>query len=216
MDGIMRNVLRWRLLALILIMVPTAGCIGLAAQALYVLKGHKTPAQFDGFKNKRVAIVCVSDQDAIGSDLMTHRVCQLLSVQLAQNVKGIEIVPQSDITELLKSNSWERVDFAEVGRHVNADYVLAVELSSYSLDEGSTMYKGRAETTTSVYDMKKNGTLVFTKGPEDFSFPRDGRPKMQSKRREFENAYLSRLTTYLAQYFFKHDTLERVEKDSSF
>lgn len=216
MDGMIRRFACLRILTVALLVIPTAGCIGLAAQTLYVLKGHKNPAKFDGLKKKRVAIVCVSDSESMGSDSVTVRISQLVTAQLLQQVKGIEIVPHSDIKSWQDSNSWEKLDYAEVGRGVNAEMVLAIEISSYSLDEGATMFKGRSEITTFVFDMEKNGSQVFTQGPEQFTFPRNGRPKMQTSQREFENKYLAKLSIYISQNFFKQDRFEAVENDSSF
>ena len=64
--------------------------------------------------------------------------------------------------------------------------------------------------------MEKNGTLVFTQGPEDFTFPRNGRPKLQTNEREFENKYLAKLAMFVAQKYYKHERDDSVENDSSF
>ena len=50
----------------IVMLVTTVGCMGGLAQLLYVIKGHKIPAEFNGLEGKRVAVVCISDASAYG------------------------------------------------------------------------------------------------------------------------------------------------------
>ncbi len=215
MEGTIRKHLAaYGLVAVLLI--GTTGCMGLAAQMLYVLKGHKTPAKFKGLENKKVAVICVSNSGTYGSDSVTYRVGQLVSGHLSQNVKKIEIVPQSKIEKFQNSRSWEKLDFAEVGRGVGADIVVAIELSAYSLDQGTTIFRGQSRITTTVFDMQKNGSLVFTDGPDDFIFPRSGRPKMQQSQRDFENRYLAKLSMFIGQKFFKHEMTDHVESNVDF
>ena len=215
MDGLFR-IRGLQSLLLLILVIPSAGCIGLAAQALYVLRGHKLPAEFEDLKSQRVAVVCVSEQGSMGSDSVTYRISQLVTAKLAQNVKKIEIIPQAEIQRTLSNASWERVDYAEIGRQLKADKVLAIELSSYSTTEGATLFKGRTTLTTTVYDMEKQGTLVYTQGPDEFAFPRDGRPKMGTSERDFENRYLAKLSMFIAQRFYKHERDDSVKSDESF
>ena len=215
MEGTIRRHLAGFVLLGVLV-IGTTGCMGLAAQMLYVIKGHKTPAKFKDLEGKKVAVICVSDAGSYGSDSVTYRIGQLISAQLSQNVKKIEVIPQARIEKFQNSRSWEKLDYTEVGRGVDADVVIAVELSSYSLDQGTTMYRGQAQVTTTVYDMKKNGSLVFTDGPDDFIFPRSGRPKMQQSQRDFENKYLAKLSMFIGQKFFKHDMVDHVESNVDF
>ena len=52
-------------------LIGSTGCIGAMAQLLYVIKGHKSPADFAGLEGKRVAVVVVSDASAYGPDTLT-------------------------------------------------------------------------------------------------------------------------------------------------
>jgi hypothetical protein len=196
--------------------LSSAGCMRFLAQTLYVVKGHKTPAKFEGLAGKRVAVICISDSASFGPDSVTHNIAKLISLQLGQNVKDIEIIPQNKIENWRDVDGWDNFNYVEFGRGLKADMVVAIELSSYSIAEGSTMFKGRSRVATNVYDIEQNGKLVFTEGPEDFVFPRDGRPRIQTSERDFETKYLTRLTLHLSQFFYKHDKMDTVDNDSVF
>lgn len=198
------------------IIVPSVGCMGVMSQVMWVLKGHDVQPKFPGLEKKRVAVVCVSDQSTFGPDSVTISVARMLSANLLKNVKDIEIIPQSKIENWKDSNGWGDLDELEIGKGVNADMVVWVEIPSFSIHEGSTMLKGRAQITTNVFDINKGGSLVFTSGEEEFVYPRDGRPSLQISERDFESKYIEKLAVYIGQNFCKHDQYNKVESNSNF
>ncbi len=195
-------------------LVLLTGC-GTVAQLLYVIKGHKSPAAFDGLKGKRVAVVVVSDASAYGADTLTYNVAKLISIKLANNVKDIEVIPPSTIESWMDTNNWNQTDFNEIGRGINAEMVVSVEVSAYTIHDGSTLYKGQADTTVSVHNIAKGGQIEFSKGPSDYVFPSMGRPSIQTTDRKFEALYLSKLTDHISRLFYAHDRLEMVAEDAA-
>jgi len=213
----MKSARAWKPTALVLLSLMTltsVGCIGAAAQLFYIIKGHKTPAAYKGLEGQRVAVVCVSDAAAYGPDTLTYTINKAVSVKLANSVKRVTVVPPSEIENWMDVNGWGEHDFVEIGRGVKADKVLAIEVGSYSIREGQTLYKGRADLTISVYDLTKGGQVVFAKGPQEFSFPRNGHPAIQTTDRRFESAYLGKLTEYVARMFYDADSLDAVAEDA--
>lgn len=202
-------------LGLVLVLCTSTGCIGLAAQLFYVIKGHKSPAAYKGLEGQRVAVVCVSEADAFGPDTLTYTINKAVSVKLASSVKRITVVPPTEIEKWLDVNGWSRNDFTQIGRGVNADKVVAIEVGNYTIREGATLYKGRANLTISVHDVKKGGQVVFVQGPQEFVFPQNGRPAIQTTDRKFETLYLAKLTDHIARLFYEHDALDSVAEDAS-
>ncbi len=213
----MKSAQAWKPTALVLLsimMVASVGCIGAAAQLIYMIKGHKTPAAFKGLEGQRVAVVCVSDASAYGPDTLTYTINKAVSVKLANSVKRITVIPPSEIENWMDRNGWGEHDFAEIGRGLKADKVLAIQVGSYSIREGQTLYKGRADLTISVYDLKKDGQVVFAKGPQEYAFPVNGHPAIQTTDRRFEAAYLGKLTDFVAKLFYDSDALDNVAEDA--
>ena len=61
----MHNFKRNGILLLIVLALP--GCAGFMSHVAYVIKGgHSVPAEFNGLQDKRVAVVCVSNDSVYG------------------------------------------------------------------------------------------------------------------------------------------------------
>ena len=208
---------RYRILSMLLvaaIVIGSSGCIGAMAQLLYVMKGHKSPAEFDGLEGKRVAVVVVSDASAYGPDTLTYSVSKIVSMDLTNNVKNISVIPPAEIEKSMDTKGWDQTDFREVGDGLGAEIVVSVEIGSYTIHEGTTLYKGQSDLSVSVHDVE-SGQLLFSKGPNAFVFPENGRPAIQTNPRQFEQLYLAKLTNYVARLFYAHDRLDSVADDAS-
>ena len=189
-------------------LATSTGCIQEMAQLMYVIKGHKVEPPFAALKEKKVAIVCNSDAAAFGPDALSVTVAKHLAIALATSTDKITIAAPAKVEEYLDGSVWKEERAAELGEAVGADYVIVVDVEEYSIHEGATLYKGRSEWTASAYDVAKDGTMVFSNGPNHFAFPLDGRPSMQSSEREFESFYLARLCDRISKQFISYDKME--------
>jgi hypothetical protein len=192
-----------------------SGCMGLPAQILYVIYGHKVSAEYEGLNGKKVAVICVSDASAYGPSTLTFTVERMVAANLGKNVPRIQVIPQTTVDDWKDQFGWDEADFVQIGRGVGADAVLAIEITSYSLHEGSTMYKGKVTVMSTVYDVKDQA-IGYRKGPETYEFPKSGHPSLHLSEREFENSYLTKLCQHLAERFYEHDRLESVAEDAAF
>ncbi len=211
MEGIRRN-LPYFILAIAAAMV-IPGCVGIPAQLMYVIYGNKIDAEFAGLAGKKVAVVCVSEASAYGPNTLTSTVERKIVARLSQNISKIHIIPQSTVDNWKDQYGWDESDFAQIGRGVGADAVVAIEISSYSLLDGATMYKGQVAVTTTVFDIK-NENVAFQKGPEDYQFPKSGRPAIQLNERDFESIYLEKLCEHLSRRFYDYEKADSIAEDA--
>lgn len=203
----------WFVVLLGLLVFP--GCVGALAQLLYTIKGHEVEPPYKGLNEKRIAVVCVSDESAYGPDTLTFTLAHAVGMRLARGLKkGSEVIAPGRVERWIDENGWNETEFVKLGEGVGADMVVAIEVSSYSLTEGSTLYKGRSDVTATVIDVKNSGQVPFVFGPRHFAFPKDGRPAIQTSEREFEAFYLSQLTNLIANQFIVHDQLETFANDA--
>ena len=107
-----------------MIVVSSSGCIGAMSQLMYVIKGHKVPAKYEGLEEKKVAVLCLSDASAYGPDTLTYTVSKFVSVKLAQGVKDAEIIHPSKIENWIDENGWEESNVVPLGKDVGADMVV--------------------------------------------------------------------------------------------
>lgn len=211
MEGARYKIPHLALVVCAFLFVP--GCIGASAQLLYLIYGNKVAAQYEGLANQKVAVVCVSDSSAYGPNALSFSVERNVANKLAQNVPGIKLIPQSTVDNWKDQYGWEENDFVEIGKGVGADAVVLIEISAYSLHDGSTMYKGQSTVTTRVYNVT-GSPVAFYVGPEDYQFPKSGRPIMQMTERQFETIFLEKLCEHLARRFYEHDKVDTIAEDA--
>jgi len=191
-------------LTLLATIVPAAGCTGLMAMGLYLAGGMEVPAEYDGLRAKRVVVVCrpVVDEQ-YRSWGMAKDVGRRIGVLLDKNVRKIEIVDQRKVDEWIDENTWE--EYAEIGKALEADLVVGVELSSFSIWQGQTLYQGKADVAINVYDCLNN-KLVFEKIlPRVVWPPNAGIPAADKPEAAFRRRFARVVSEQVARHFYRHD-----------
>ncbi len=201
-------------LLLSLTVLNCTGCVGGLAQLFYVLKGHEIPAQYNELDSNSVAVIVHTDASAYGSDSLSDTLEKFITINLVANVPGVAIVPKIKVANWIDIHGTDQSKLAKLGRDVGADYVLSVAVDDYSIREGSTIYKGKAEVTISVVD-SESGDSTYVAGPDRLEYPENGRPAIQTDDRKFEMFYLSWLSEQISKQFYKHDPTQEVADDAA-
>jgi hypothetical protein len=184
-----------------------AGCIGpLLATGIYVAQGgNVVPADFDGLKNHRVVVLCRPPashefRHAGASRNIAHRVGQLIQ----RNVKGVQVVDQKEVDNWMDESGGE--EFKDLGRAVDAEMLVHVELDDFALAKGRTLYQGRAEATVTVYDMKDGEKAVWDSNMGEILYPRNsGIPAVDKSPQRFQREFEEIVAETIAVKFYKHD-----------
>ena len=211
-----------RQLSILGLTLGLSGCVSLLpdpkpSSSVYRLSYNAAPveAAFNGLEEKKVAVVCISDASAYGPDTLTYTIANALSLKLAQGLnEEMTIIPVSLVEQWIDTHGWDERDFLALGQGVGADSVVAVDVKSYSIHEGSTMLKGKSDVTATVYNVGKGGQVDFNYGPKIFEYPTHGRPATQTSERDFETLYLGQLVIDLAKQFTPHDHFDTFASDA--
>ncbi len=117
----------------------------------------------------------------------------------------------------MDTNDWDESDFAEIGRGVKADMVLAIDIENFSIHESTTLLKGRAEVTITVYDMKQRNKEVFRTTDRNFTFPTSHAiPALSaSDRANFQRMFIEQLAGHIAKNFYDYDMAEDFATDGA-
>ena len=200
---------------LLCLTLPLTGC-GLLAHSLYVIKGNKVKPLYDDLHGQRIAVICMASSPAAGPNSPSGMIAQEVSKILTKNVKDIELVRQSEIADWIDRNHWDELDYLELGRGVKADRVIALDLESFRLREGKTLFKGRATVTTTVYDLTKEGKIGYKATAHDFMFPQNGaRHTAETTEASFRRMYIRALGRHLAKAFYSYDMEEDFAYDAT-
>ena len=203
-----------RLALALVVLVASTGCIGAISQLIYVVKGTMVEPAYAGLEDSTVAVVCVSDASAYGPDMLTTTVAQAVAMKMHRTGKDINVIPATKVNDWIDRNGWDESDFVKLGEGVGAQKVVAIEIGAYSIHEGSTLYKGRTDLSVTVYDLENDGIIDFMYGPTEYSFPKNGRPAIQTSDRQFEAFFLANLTETIAQQFCAYDRVDQVARDA--
>lgn len=202
------------LVLMLVCMMPMVGCVGLVANLLNVMGAGMMPAAFEGLEGKKVAVVCVSNSELFGPTSTSSELANRINRLLATKVKHIEIVPQQSIEDWIDRNNWDMIDFVTIGRGVEAEVVVAVDIDSLSLHDGATMFKGRSDIHVVVYDVKQ-GNEVFSRSPPQIEFPTTtGVPATSISEKEFKKLFLNAVAGRIARNFYAFDMNEDVAIDT--
>jgi hypothetical protein len=196
--------------------LAATGCVGTLANLIYTAHGNLVPARYTGLKDKRVAVVCVSNSEAFGPSYASRALASLVGKLLQENVADVTLIEQQKIADWIDRNDWDYLDYQAVGRGVDAEMVVAIDLDSFSLHEGKTLYKGRADVNVVVYDMTQGGKEVFTYSPTQLQFPENaGHHTTDMSEEAFRRQFLNVIASRVARQFYAYDVKEDFARDAS-
>ncbi|HID74520.1 MAG TPA: hypothetical protein EYP56_00820 [Planctomycetaceae bacterium] len=189
-----------------------SGCTTLAT-AMYIFKGTDVDAEFSGLRDKRVAVVCrpVANLE-IRSQNAARQIAQTLSQLLGQRVSRIEVIDQQEVADWTDNNLWE--EYVEVGQALNADLVVGVDLERFSILEGQTIYRGKADVAVMVYDCH-NGQRVYEKHLPQIVYPPNHVVSASEQREaEFRRRFVRVVADQVGRLFYRHDRYADFARDA--
>jgi hypothetical protein len=199
------------------ITISQTGCgvVGLMAQVSYWIYGDKIAPQTHCLEKKRVAVVCLDPGSLKGPGNEAAALAKAISNALAYNVEGIDVVRQQEINDWIDTHDDDLTDFRDVGRGVKAEMVVGVDLESFTLHEGQTLLKGRANVAVKVFDMTQNGKVVYETPSREIAFPKNGARHVTESEANFRTIFLHTLAQKVARDFYAYDRLEDYGGDSA-
>ena len=187
-------------------LVTSGGCASVLATGIYVLQGgNMVPPECEALEGQRVVVMCRPPSSheyrhAGASRAISTRVSELL----VENVKGIDVVNPREVDNWVDESDWG--DFRELAKAVHADKVVYVELASFDLYKGKTLYQGRADVQLTVYDMKQRSNEIWSKPVGEVLYPvNSGIPAQDKPVQQFEREFVEIIADRVAQNFYKHD-----------
>ena len=194
-------------LAILALVLPflAGGCSMITTVAYLVAPAKDAPAEFKGLRGKHVAVVCKPIVELEFSDASSAReLATMVGSKLAQNVRKAHVIEQHEVARWIDENAW--VDYPTLGKALDADIVVGIDLEQFRMHEGSTLYRGRATANVRVYDVAEK-RLVFEKRLDDFTFPGDSAvPATDQSETQFRALFLQVLSGKIARSFHAYDS----------
>ncbi|MEL7266207.1 MAG: hypothetical protein AAFP69_15540, partial [Planctomycetota bacterium] len=188
--------------------VALPGC-SMLVTVLRAAKGNMVPAEYDELSGKRVAIVTVTDSSQYRDDIAAKLLARRLSAKFKINIDNIDVVREDEVEQWRDTNKRDDLDFVEIGRGVNADEVVSVQLRGLRLKDGATLYRGRCDVTMSVMDVK-TGKLKYQNTIPGYSYPKmAGQYTSETTENTFRRVFLSHLAERIGQHFYPFEFADR-------
>jgi hypothetical protein len=196
--------------------LPLASGCSILPFIAYLYQGLATPAEFDQLKGKRVAVICrpVASLQYQSSGV-SRELAQAVADLLQKNVPKINVIDQEDIDKWEDENNWE--EYAQIGKALNAEMVVGIDLDQFSLMQGQTLYQGRASVDVAVYDMSRSSHRpVFQKAlPQQMFPPNSPIPAADRSLSEFRTQFVRQLAEQVARHFYDHDATKDFASDNA-
>lgn len=217
-DGDRLRRMTWTVMILFFV-VFNFGCIGVSSHIMYWMKGNRVDPEFSGLEGKRVAVVVVSNAAPYGPDVATKLLTKKVRSRLSSEVKKIDLVSRGDLENWIDNHDWDQLDYLEIGKGVNADVVLAIELDGYMIQNRSSMFRGNTNFSIQVYDLNKTegsaAAPVYGKGPIEYAYPRDNPlPSMSLSQNVFEKQFIDELGEQISNYFCGYEAPDRIAREA--
>ena len=192
--------------------VAAPGCSMLYTVA-YLVRPADVPAEFTGLRGKHVAVVCRPIVELEFSDANSAReLAALVGAQIARHVRGVRVIEQQEVARWLDEHAW--VDYPTLGRSIDADVVVGVDLEQFRMHEGSTLYRGQATTRLRVFEAEK-GTVLFEKRIDGFNYPANSAvPVSDHTEPQFRGLFLNILARRIASSFHAYESQERFAEEN--
>ena len=192
----------WLLLAAA---IPAVGCRTVLTTAAYLIKGTDVDADYDGLKEKKVVVVCrpmtsLTFRDSNVAKDLAREVGNLLRA----NVHKIEVIDQAKVNEWIDEHEW--TEYGEIAEALEADMVVGIDLLSFTIYQGQTLYQGKANVVVKALDCADGNKAVFEKElPQSVYPPNAGVERFSKPESEFRRKFVRVLADQIGRHFYPHD-----------
>lgn len=187
-----------------LLAITLGGCSTLGTIA-YLIQPNDVPAEFDGLRGKHVAVVCRPIVELQFSDAGSAReLAAIVGALVRQNVRKVKVISQQEVARWIDENDW--VDYGTLGKAVDADMVVGIDLEQFRIHEGTTLYRGRGSAIVRVFDVDEE-SMVFERRLEDFAYPGTGGvPTTDRSESQFRAMFLQIFGRRIARLFHSYES----------
>ena len=189
------------------LLVASTGCLSPIMSLTWLIKGPQvTPAKTNALKGKRIAVICVSESVGYVPGSPAEHLARKVELQLKQHVRKVKTISQDKVIDWIDQHDWDSVDFREAGKGLDAELVVAIQMASFRLHDGQTLFRGRADLRVQVLDMENGGDVLLDENLFDIMFPKNGGQSTASTTEgRFRNAFTDVLAHRVARLFYDYE-----------
>jgi hypothetical protein len=210
---------------LLVAVVLSSGCNVLSVPFYIFGPEEKIPPKFQSLtssdKKKTVKVLIWTWSDRSNFDMEIHSADRALAQKLEDRLRGYYINNKENVSVVACKkveqyrNGREDIGPVEAGKHFNADYVVYLEVTQFSIKMKQSLDQllmGRARLNVSLYDLAKGEDPIKSE-PNEFTYPPESRGgmvvnEMGESRDMFTESFLNYVSHELAWKFTAHSREE--------
>ena len=205
------------LVALLLtcLVLAQAGCLGITSNLMHMVGADMIPPEYEGLEESRLVIVTSTESSHYKDDVSAQILSKSVGAILTQKVDDVKLVRQSEIDQWRDRVGWENNDMVALGKAVEADKVVAIELDNLKLRDGKSMYRGSADVVVTVYDCV-TGDELYRREVDEYTFPATaGQHITETSESRFRKVYLGMLAAEIGRSFHAYDLSDTFALDGA-
>ena len=201
--------------------LPTMGCqLNVLAIPYFLIAGEpKVPPAYKLVEKrkdtKRVLVLAFADTGLRwGYQAIDDELTGLLGSQLQLGDKRLEVVPDRSVREWKDRNAdWVDKDPQMIGEHFDVDYVLFVEITSFSLNttQNQFLLQGHCDILFKVWDVNKEAMVFSNVFEKDYPTERSIELQDVTSEEQFRRLFLRRIAEELSWYVVPHRAADEIE-----
>jgi len=189
-----------------------AGC-ALMSNLGHAMGADQIPPEYEGLEDCRLAVVTISDASQFSEDDVSSYLSRQVSQILTSKLKKIRLVREEEIARWRDTHGYDHVDFVEIGEGVNADKLLGIQINNLRLQDGKSLYRGKAEVEVQIIDPQA-GEVLFRRSLSEFTYPETaGQHVSETTESKFQKLYLTVLAERIGRMFHPYDFSDTVALD---
>ncbi len=197
------------------LMLTQPGCLGITSNLMHMVGADMIPPEFEGLEDCRLAIVTSTESSHYKDDVSAQILSKSVGAILTQKVDDVKLVRQSEIDQWRDRVGWENNDLVAMGKAVEADKVVAIDLDNMKLRDGKSMYRGSANVVVTVYDCE-TGDELYRRELDDYTFPQSaGQHITETSEARFRKVYLGMLAAEIGRSFHAYDLSDTFALDGA-
>ena len=186
------------------------------ATGLWIMNPNDRAALYDGLKKRRVAVICRPHTALALQHYGADRdLAAAVTQKLQESVKDIDCVNPEEVLD------WNDVhqlkSLGEFGKAMQADAVVAIDLSDFKLYQGKSMFQGATSAEIKVFDVAEDRTVYSAEPLEVVYPPENGVPfdlaNQKNAENRFRRKFIAVVADQISRNFYPYDSREAVKID---
>lgn len=199
------------------LVVTLTGC-EMIGGALYIIKGRDQEPNCKTLLKGEHKVVVVTRAPAyvsqFGCETVHSDISQEVSYLIAANAnnKKLKMISQNKVEDWFDRNDYTFERFTDIGKDLKADYVVGIEIDSFTLQEPQSrnLYRGRASVHVKLYNCK-TGNVEHSESFSNIVYPANSHLDLDSVNKtpsDFRREFVKVVAIQVAAQFHPYDPLK--------